>query len=595
MLGTTSTKVHTNQMLNSITQAQVDAELERVARGDARPGFSEYNGKLMYTNATRGRREVLPLEERDRVLVDLHKLHGYPGVQRFHSLVERQYAGVSRRKLAKWYNDSANNQIHARMQSKTIVRPVYAHDPARHLQCDLVDFQSRPSGRHKWVFCFIDVFSRYMVAHAQANKEGETCANTLRRVCQQLDLDRLGSVMQSDNDPSFNSEVFQDVVREFGLKHVFSKTYSSTSQGKVERAQLTLRSMIGKWRTASGRSDWHTVLPNLVHSYNVTEHSVTKVEPAIALAGGLRGDADLLAFVRHNNFNASKKLMGVDGKHLQVGDRVRVSIFAISSQARREREKRKASEQANWSRAIFTVKNRSAGTELAFPSYRLREFGNSAIFYRYELLGPIDESRLRKDVAKPPPKDNMKELEDDAVAELAAAAAPAVLPPSSMKKPTTKEDGRFVGMRVRKEFADAGSFDGIVVGHVPAVEADLSDEKWIVQYTNGKQEALDPQTLLDIMVVAPIKGVDDAGGKAAAKKKSTKADDPLIGRQVGNAEDEDVGEIVEVRWRKFGGKKRKRAVVKWGTPLEKADGTTTFTKEYFVSDLTPLLLPVQQQ
>ena len=198
----------------------------------------------------------------------------------------------------------------------------------------------------------------------------------------------------------------------------------------------------------------------------------------------------------------------------------------------------------------------------------------------------------------------MKELEDDAVAELAAAAAPAVLPPSSMKKPTTKEDGRFVGMRVRKEFADAGSFDGIVVGHVPPVEADLSDEKWIVQYTNGKQEALDPQTLLDIMVVAPIKDVDDAGDKAAAEqknkkkqqqKKNTKADDPLIGRQVGNAEDEDVGEIIEVRWRKFGGKKRKRAVVKWGTPLEKADGTLTFTKEYFVSDLTPLLLPVQQQ
>ena len=440
------------------------------------------------------------------------------------------------------------------------------------------------------------------VAHAQTNKEGETCANKLRRVCQQLDLDRLGAVLQSNNDPSFNSEVFQAVVREFGLKHVFSKTYSSTSQGKVERTQLTLRSMIGKWRTASGRGDWHTVLPNLVHSYNATEHSVTKVEPAIALAGGLRGDADLLAFVRHNNFKASKKLMlmGVDGKHLQVGDRVRVSIFAISSQARREREKRKASEQANWSRAIFTVKNRSAGTELAFPSYRLREFGNSAIFYRYELLGPIDESRLRKDVAKPPAKDNMKELEDNAVAELTAATA-AVLPPSSMKKPTNKEDARFVGMRVRKEFVDAGSVDGIVVGHVPAVEADLSDEKWIVQYTNGKQEALDPQTLLDIMVVAPIKGggttdKDDDDKVASTKEdtntsKKNKADDPLIGRQVGNAEDEDVGEIIEVRWRKYGGKKRKRAVVKWGTPLEKADGTLTYTKEYFASDLTPLLLP----
>ena len=137
-----STKVHTNQMLNNITQAQSDSELERITQGSARPGFFEYNGKFMYTNATRGWREVLPVEDRERLLEGLHKVYGYPDLQRFHSLVERQYAGVSRRKLARWYNDSANNQIHARMQSKTIVsvRPVYAHDPARHLQCGLVDY-----------------------------------------------------------------------------------------------------------------------------------------------------------------------------------------------------------------------------------------------------------------------------------------------------------------------------------------------------------------------------------------------------------------------------------------------------------------------
>jgi hypothetical protein len=38
MLG--STKVYTNQMLNNITQAQVDEELERITQGDARSGFS---------------------------------------------------------------------------------------------------------------------------------------------------------------------------------------------------------------------------------------------------------------------------------------------------------------------------------------------------------------------------------------------------------------------------------------------------------------------------------------------------------------------------------------------------------------------------
>jgi hypothetical protein len=56
------------------------------------------------------------------------------------------------------------------MQSKTAVRPVYVHAPAHHFRFDLVDFQSRPSGKYKWVFCFIDVFSRYMVAHAQTSQ-----------------------------------------------------------------------------------------------------------------------------------------------------------------------------------------------------------------------------------------------------------------------------------------------------------------------------------------------------------------------------------------------------------------------------------------
>jgi hypothetical protein len=256
-------------------------------------------------------------------------------------------------------------------------------------------------------------------------------------VCQQLELGRLGSVLQSDNGPSFESDVFQDAVAEFGLKHVRSKTCSSTSQGKVERAQLTLRSMIGRWRTAAGRSDWHTVLQGLVHTYNVTVRSVTKAEPAIALAAGLRGDAGMLAYVRHNNFAASKKLMGIDGKPLNVGDRVRVSLFTISSQARRERASRKASEQSNWTRGLFTVKNRSAGTELAFPECRLREFPRS-VFYRYELLGPIDESRLRNDLAKVPPRDNSKDLED--AAELLAAA---VLPVSNTA--IAKDDARFIG------------------------------------------------------------------------------------------------------------------------------------------------------
>ena len=55
----------------------------------------------------------------------------------------------------------------------------------------------------------------------------------------------------------------------------------------------------------------------------------------------------MLGYVRHNNFTASKKLMGIDGAPLAVGARVRVGIYALSSEARRMRDQRKASEQTN--------------------------------------------------------------------------------------------------------------------------------------------------------------------------------------------------------------------------------------------------------
>jgi hypothetical protein len=88
--------------------------------------------------------------------------------------------------------------------------------------------------------------------------------------------------------------------------------------------QTVVRNMVGKWKTATGREDFHTVLPQLVSTYNNTVHSVIKVEPSTALRLGLQGDQDLLEYVRANDFRAAKRLMGVDQHPLNVDDRCRV-------------------------------------------------------------------------------------------------------------------------------------------------------------------------------------------------------------------------------------------------------------------------------
>ena len=63
------------------------------------------------------------------------------------------------------------------------------------------------------------------------NKEGVTCARAMRMIAQQANFRENGAnVLQSDNDPLFLSEVFQDALRDNGLKYVLSKTYTSTIQ-----------------------------------------------------------------------------------------------------------------------------------------------------------------------------------------------------------------------------------------------------------------------------------------------------------------------------------------------------------------------------
>ena len=114
-----------------------------------------------------------------------------------------------------------------------------------------------------------------------------TCARALRTIAQVGKFEGRVSVLQSDQDPSFKSDAFQQAVRDIGFKHVFLKTYSSTSQAKVERVQQTVvRRMVGKWRTATGRADFKSVLPRLVATYNNTVHGITRVEPAVALRRG---------------------------------------------------------------------------------------------------------------------------------------------------------------------------------------------------------------------------------------------------------------------------------------------------------------------
>ena len=250
---------------------------------------------------------------------------------------------------------------------------------------------------------------------------------------------------------------------------------------------------------------------------------MTGLSPFQALQGYMQGDEDSIAYVREKNLKAARKSLSKEGSVLDIGSKVRVSLYAVSSAARAERSKSvkgfKMSMQTSYSKAIFTIRTRSQGTLQSHREYQLVEMPSKR-FYRNDLLPVPDMTKLRKDTGKVPPRDRMDRLEKDFIADLEEDAQETK--PIIDASTTAKNDpsARFIGAKVKKEFLDAGWVTGVVIRHVPPssdagqpeplrydnddstndlIDGGMFNERFVIEYLNGKKEAVRPEELLDML------------------------------------------------------------------------------------------------
>ncbi|XP_071483244.1 KRAB-A domain-containing protein 2-like [Diadema antillarum] len=75
----------------------------------------------------------------------------------------------------------------------------------------------------------------------------------------------LPKVVQSDQGSNFTSKIFQQVMRELGIKCVTSSAYHPQSQGALERFHQTLKNMMRTY-CLEVEKDWDEGLPLLLFS-----------------------------------------------------------------------------------------------------------------------------------------------------------------------------------------------------------------------------------------------------------------------------------------------------------------------------------------
>jgi len=86
-------------------------------------------------------------------------------------------------------------------------------------------------------------------------------------------------VLQTDNGKEFKNRVLANYLRLWGITQVFSKAYTPTTQGMVERYNQTLKHKIFKGFLRNKNKKWVDDLASYAENINTTKKSVTKEAP----------------------------------------------------------------------------------------------------------------------------------------------------------------------------------------------------------------------------------------------------------------------------------------------------------------------------
>ena len=248
-------KLHELQdMVNSIDHYSID--LEEMARQqsldpefrallrNAQTGLSFRKIKLgsvfLHVDVSNGpARPFVPLSYRRRIFNVVHGL-GHPGIERTRQSIADKFVWPNlKHDVSRWSRECLPCQ-RAKIQ-KHIVPPIseFAVPPKRfqHIHMDLVSMP--PSNGHNHLLTIVDRFSRWPVAIPIPDINAETVIDQFTHGW--IANYGVPEIVTTDRGSQFTSQVFNQLLRNWGIKHISTTAYHPQSNGMVERLHRRLK------------------------------------------------------------------------------------------------------------------------------------------------------------------------------------------------------------------------------------------------------------------------------------------------------------------------------------------------------------------
>jgi hypothetical protein len=326
---------------------------------------------------------------------------------------------ITLRQITEFINKQATQQSFSyQPQQRRLQYPIRAAFAFQKIQIDLMDTRNENMKANvrkvnnkneatEYLFCGIDIFSRYAFVYPMQNKEGPECTRCLKLMLEEIYVLQGGiSLMPdnltliSDNESGFMSGQFQKECEDNAITQEFVK-HDYKRKSVVERFIRTMRQLIRKYEFGFQSTRYIDQLNDLVYKYNNTIHSSTRTTPMKAFDDNTKYEKlvqsriDKIDCYRNPSskcnekygfsyykYNPPPSLRSDKFTKFQVGDRVRLAVKKPLTAE--DPEERKRFEKRKWSKEDFTfTKNIHAIQEII--GYKYKVSGRADLYRRSEL------------------------------------------------------------------------------------------------------------------------------------------------------------------------------------------------------------------
>jgi len=362
------TAVQTNTLPAGLTQLQSDKFNDRFLSGDfivenvppTLQGNQEYgNPRLKYRIDQQNKFLVSYPDERlfyiDRIWRNRKRGLGL-GLQAFYLQVAQSHLNIQKKYTDAFLKSKGNYQIQ-KVPVKKVNKPIISKTSNERWSMDLIDMSL--GNTHRYILSVVDNFSGFLWTRRINNRNRFTILNNLQNIIDTSyprgSSETYPRLIQADKGGEFHNNDLRNFCENNNITLIFSKSYSPSSNGKIERKNREIRKKIKAGFIRQNRNYWNAnMLNDYTQNINRQVDGRSKFRPIDLYTVGYNPpEEELQPVVPLDNHNTPEEIQNINRNYhrtrairltngrrnrFQVGDLVRVNMMELSADYRRIRK-----------------------------------------------------------------------------------------------------------------------------------------------------------------------------------------------------------------------------------------------------------------